>query len=101
LACLLLLQLGIEGDVARYTASLFCTDCWGLHTIAENIVLQKGPEKFGRLQDMFTPTQMPAKLQSLLYQPIMCPKTNTEILDPERIYLIRQPGTHTPQNDSY
>jgi hypothetical protein len=88
-------------DMARFKVSLFCTDCWDLHTIVENIELREGPEQFGRLQDIFRKTQMPAKLQSLLHRPIICPKTKKQILDPERIYLVRQPGNRTPQNDFY
>jgi hypothetical protein len=77
----------------KYTASIFCSDCWELHTIAEHLEIENGPERFGQLQETLSEARTPAKLETVLHQPVICPKSRKEIVDPERVYLVRQPGS--------
>jgi hypothetical protein len=79
-----------------YTVSLFCADCWRLHTVAEHIRLDKGPIRYGPLREIFAEDQTPLSIRSLLRQPVLCPNSQRKIVDPGRVYVLRKPGNGSP-----
>jgi hypothetical protein len=77
------------GLMAKYTAHLFCVDCWVLHELPSRLEIENLNQKYGRLLDVYAEKKIPEQILDVLNQAATCPTTQRSKIDPEKIYIIR------------
>jgi hypothetical protein len=73
----------------QYNVSFLCSDCGRIHPAKISVTIIDGPDRLKRIDEVYTPSAMPAEITKLLRTYGMCPVTRNSIkLDKNELYLL-------------
>jgi hypothetical protein len=75
--------------MARYKVSFLCSDCGRIHPTKISVTVIDGPDRVKRIDEVYTPSVLPAEITKLLRTYATCPVTRNSIkLDEKALYVV-------------